>query len=321
MLIYIYYSTIKRLIQLQCLNDNDILTEDVQKKETGMKNILKLLRVKHYIKNSLIFVPFVFSTSLNTSKLLFCFVGFWAFSLISSCIYIINDIKDIENDRLHPKKKNRPIASGIVSVKTGIKIALFCFIISIGAILTIILRCGIKYSSLIWLLTYFLLNLLYTSGFKNIPILDIIILMSGFLIRILFGAVLADTFVSSWLYLTVMSGAFYLALGKRRNEILKTEIVGETRKVLEAYNRNFLDKFMYVCLAMANIFYALWAKEYPKRYMILTVPLVVIISMQYSLDVEGDSDGDPIEVVLSDKKLLILLVLLILIISIILFVL
>ena len=178
-----------------------------------------------------------------------------------------------------------------------------------------------EYTALAWLLSYFILNLLYSFGLKNIPIVDIIILMSGFLIRILFGAVLADTFVSSWLYLTVMSGAFYFALGKRRNEIIKTDSIGKTRKVLAAYTHNFLDKFMYVSLAMANIFYALWAKEYPKKYMILTVPLVVIICMQYSLDVEGDSDGDPVEVVLCDRKLIIFCLLLIFSMGVILFVL
>ena len=269
-----------------------------------MKNILKLLRVKHYIKNILVFVPLAFTGILDASKFIFCFVGFLSFSLISSCIYIINDAKDIEKDRLHPKKKNRPMASGAISVKTGISVAILCFLLSVCSILYLMLCYEIKYTALAWLLTYFILNLLYSLGLKNIPIVDIIILMSGFLIRILFGAVLADSFVSSWLYLTVMSGAFYFALGKRRNEILKTDTIVKTRKVLEAYNHNFLDKFMYVCLAMANIFYALWAKEYPKKYMVLTVPLVVIICMQYSLDVEGDSDGDPVEVVLGDKKLI-----------------
>ncbi len=286
-----------------------------------MKNFLKLLRVKHYIKNILVFVPLAFTGGIDFSKIFFCIIGFLSFSLISSCIYIINDAKDIEKDRLHPKKKNRPLASGAISVKIGILIAILCLLFSISAILYIILIYEIKYTALIWLIVYFILNLFYSLGFKNIPIVDIIILMSGFLIRILFGAVLADTFVSSWLYLTVMSGAFYFALGKRRNEITRTEIVGKTRKVLEAYNHNFLDKFMYVSLAMANIFYALWAKEYPKKYMILTVPFVVIICMQYSLDIEGDSDGDPIEVVFSDKKLLCFCLLFFVFMSLILFVL
>ena len=269
-----------------------------------MKNIIRLLRIKHYIKNILVLVPLAFmGNNIELASLTASLLGLVAFCLICSCIYIVNDAKDIEKDRLHPTKKNRPMASGAVSVKLGIFFAVLCFIISCGIVAYLIIFKNVGKASIVWFLLYFVLNLLYSFGLKNIPIIDIIILMSGFLIRILFGAVIANTFVSSWLYLTVMSGAFYFALGKRRNEILKTSTSGQTRKVLAAYTHNFLDKFMYVSLAMANVFYALWAKEYPKKYMILTVPLVVVICMQYRLDVEGDSDGDPVEVVLNDKKL------------------
>ena len=276
-----------------------------------MKNIIRLLRIKHYIKNILVFVPLVFmGNNIEFSSLAASFLGFVSFCLICSCIYIVNDAKDIEKDRLHPTKKNRPMASGAVSVKLGIFFAVLCFIISCGIVAYLIIFKNVGKASIVWFLLYFVLNLLYSFGLKNIPIIDIIILRSGFLIRILFGAVIANTFVSSWLYLTVMSGAFYFALGKRRNEILKTSSSGQTRKVLAVYTHNFLDKFMYVSLAMANVFYALWAKEYPKKYMIFTVPLVVVICMQYSLDVEGDSDGDPVEVVLKDKKLVVFSILL-----------
>ncbi len=272
-----------------------------------MKDILRLLRVKHYIKNILVFVPLVFLGDKMTAGAVYAsLLGFASFCLISSCIYIINDARDVEKDRLHPTKCRRPMARGAVSVKTGIFIAVLCFALSVALVLLPIAFCGIGEggkSALFWLLLYFALNLAYSFGLKNIPIIDIIILMSGFLIRILFGAALADTFVSSWLYLTVMSGAFYFALGKRRNELAHTQS-GSTRKVLASYTHGFLDKFMYVSLAMANVFYALWAKEYPKHYMILTVPLVVVICMRYSLDVEGDSDGDPVEVVLKDRWLI-----------------
>ena len=261
--------------------------------------------MKHYIKNILVFVPLVFmGNEMTAQKIMHSAAGFLAFCLISSCIYIINDARDIEKDRLHPTKKNRPMASGAVSLRAGILCAIACFAVATGAVIYLVLFCGNSVLSLGWLLLYFALNLAYSFGLKNIPVIDIIILMSGFLIRILFGAVIADTFVSSWLYLTVMSGAFYFALGKRRNEIMRTEDVGSTRKVLKVYSHSFLDKFMYVSLAMANVFYALWAKEYPKKHMILTVPLVVVICMRYSLDVAGDSDGDPVEVVLKDRWLI-----------------
>lgn len=271
-----------------------------------MKHLLKLMRVKHYIKNILVFIPLVFmGGKINLNAVVNSILGFIAFCLICSCIYIVNDARDVKKDRLHPTKCNRPMASGAISVKTGIVFAVLCFIVSASLVFYLCFYHSIRTFAIFWLGLYFFINLAYSFGLKNIPIVDIIILMSGFLIRILFGAAIANTFVSTWLYLTVMSGAFYFALGKRRNEIKKTNETGETRKVLSAYSHEFLDKFMYVSLAMAIVFYALWAKEYPKRYMILTVPLVVIICMQYSLDVEGDSDGDPVEVLVKDKKLIV----------------
>ena len=259
--------------------------------------------MKHYIKNILVFVPLAFmGSAASGEKILHGALGFAAFCLISSCIYVINDARDIEKDRLHPTKRLRPLASGAVSMRAGIFCAALCFSVAVLLAVYLAFFCGAGGTALFWLLLYFFLNLAYSFALKNIPVIDIIILMSGFLLRILFGAAVADTYVSSWLYLTVMSGAFYFALGKRRNELKNSG--GGTRRVLALYTSGFLDKFMYVCLSMANIFYALWAKEYPKRFMILTVPVVIVICMQYSLDVEGESDGDPVEVVLKDKKLL-----------------
>ena len=133
---------------------------------------------------------------------------------------------------------------------------------------------------------------------------DIVILVSGFLIRVIYGGLIVNVEVSGWLYLTVMSAAFFFALGKRRNEI---GVNDGTRDVLKFYSREFLDKNMYVFLALLNTFYALWCLDsVNKDRLIWTVPIVLIICMKYSMDIEGDSDGDPIEVLFHDKALLIL---------------
>jgi len=139
------------------------------------------------------------------------------------------------------------------------------------------------------------------------------ILVSGFLIRVVYGAVITGITISDWLYLTVIAVSFFFSLGKRRGELQK---VGgsESRKVLDAYNVNFLDKNMYICLALANVFYALWSMDpdvtaaYNGKRLVLTVPIVLLITMKYSLNIEGDSDGDPVEVLLKDKLLLLLCV-------------
>lgn len=275
------------------------------------KLYIKLLRVHHYIKNFLIFVPLIFSSQFfRRNKLLFAFIGFCSFCMVSSIVYIVNDICDREKDRLHPVKCKRPIASGGIPVNHAIVI---CVVLAISVVI-----CNIEVyhvSSSILLLLYLALNFAYSFGLKNFPIVDLSILVAGFLIRVIYGAVITGIIVSNWLYLTVMTAAFYFALGKRRNEQRKSKN-GETRKVLRDYPANFLDKNMYMCLALMNVFYSLWSmdkgtiEEGGNRYLIFTVPIVFIITMKYSMDIEdvcaggGKSDGDPVEVLLQDKMLI-----------------
>ena len=142
--------------------------------------------------------------------------------------------------------------------------------------------------------------------------MDIAILVSGFLLRVLYGSEIMGIEISNWLYLTVISMSFYLGLGKRRNELVKST-EGTTRKVLQFYNHSFLDKNMYMCLALTITFYSLWSVDpltisrIGNSNLFWTVPLVILICMKYSLTIEGNSDGDPVEVVFRDKTLLALI--------------
>ena len=267
-------------------------------------NYLKLMRPKHYIKNFLIFLPLLFSGKLlNLSNILITLGGVICFSLMASSIYIINDIKDKDKDRKHKTKCNRPIASGKISVKNAI---IFMFILLIlVTVLVIVMNLSIL--SIGFLALYFILNLAYSLGLKNIPLIDIIILVSGFVIRVLFGASILSITVSNWLYLTVIAISFYLGLGKRRNEIMKTG--SNTRKVLKYYTKEFLDKNMYMFLSMTIIFYSLWTTDVDivsksNNLLIWTVPLVIVICMRYSMNIEGESDGDPVEVIMHDKVII-----------------
>lgn len=267
-------------------------------------NYLKLMRPKHYIKNFLIFLPLLFSGKLlNLSNILITLGGVICFSLMASSIYIINDIKDKDKDRKHKTKCNRPIASGKISVKNAI---IFMFVLLIlVTVLVIVMNLSIL--SIGFLALYFILNLAYSLGLKNIPLIDIIILVSGFVIRVLFGASILSITVSNWLYLTVIAISFYLGLGKRRNEIMKTG--SNTRKVLKYYTKEFLDKNMYMFLSMTIIFYSLWTTDVDivsksNNLLIWTVPLVIVICMRYSMNIEGESDGDPVEVIMHDKVII-----------------
>ena len=267
---------------------------------------IKLLRVKHYIKNFLIFIPLMFSGMLFEGNNLFkTFLGFICFSLIASSIYIINDIKDREKDKKHKIKCNRPIASGKISVSSA---AILVILLLISTILITVLS-HIRINSIIFLVLYFVINLGYSFGLKDVPLLDVTIIVLGFLFRVMYGASILDIEVSNWLYLTVLAASFYLALGKRRNEINKNG--RSARKVLKYYNSAFLDKNMYMCLSMAIIFYSLWAIDIEiarqsNNLLIWTIPIVILVCMKYSMDIEGNSDGDPVEVILKDKVIIVL---------------
>lgn len=275
-----------------------------------MKEYLKLMRVKHYIKNILILLPLIFSGRLfETDILIRAGLGISAFCVMCSVIYIINDIRDAEKDRNHPVKCKRPIASGAITVTRAIIFSIF--LLGIALFLNC-LTCGFNIHAWVCFILYFTLNLLYSLRLKNFPIIDIAILVSGFLIRVIYGSCITGVEISKWLYLTVISASFYLGLGKRRNEISRLAN-NNTRKVLQYYNYNFLDKNMYMNLTLTIVFYSLWSidemtvKRIGSGNMLWTVPLVILICLKYSLTVEGSSDGDPVDTILKDKLLLAML--------------
>lgn len=265
---------------------------------------LKLMRVKHYLKNVLVALPVIFAgVALHPVNIFKTLIAFITFSLTSSIIYIINDIRDGEKDRKHPVKKKRPIASGEVSIKAAVILAILLFVATIAILYfsNLLFNYGV-----IVLLVYFVLNLGYSFGLKDIPLVDITILASGFVLRALYGGLLLNIDLSNWLFLTVLSGSFYMALGKRRNELIKLE-GKETRKVLKYYTKEFLDKNMYMFLSLSIVFYSLWSTlGVDNRFFKFSSILVILILMKYSLNVEQDSLGDPIEVILGDKILIIL---------------
>jgi len=275
-----------------------------------LKKYLKLMRIHHYLKNGLIFLPLVFGGQLFDIELFTKTVlGFIVFSFLASTIYIVNDIFDVEKDRQHSTKCNRPIASGAVSIKKAWILAISLLIVSV-----IITYFNLPFNIYTYALLagYVVLNFAYSLGLKNVPLIDIIILVSGYLIRVLFGSAITGIAVSNWLYLLVITISFYLGLGKRRNEFVKQS--GDTRKVLKYYNYNFLDKNMYMFLTLAIVFYSLWALDSVtiakfSAGLLWTIPVVMLIVMKYNLQLEGNSNGDPIEVLLGDKILMALVAL------------
>lgn len=174
-----------------------------------------LLRVHHWPKNLFIFIPAFFAGALGErSVFLLLLQGLICFSFVSSAVYILNDYRDREKDRLHPEKKNRPLASGQVSPSTALVIAVLLLIISIPW--GFMLATYFGYS----LVTYLILNILYSLSLKNVAILDTLIVSSGFLIRTLAGGWLADVTISQWLVIMVFLLSFFLAIAKRRDDLI-----------------------------------------------------------------------------------------------------
>ena len=275
-----------------------------------MNRYLKLMRVHHYMKNLLVLAALVCSGQLFVpAKLCAGVLGFFAFCATSSAIYIINDIRDCEKDRRHPTKCRRPIASGAVSVRNAACLAVVLFVLAALFIAPVF-----KLSAVLLLLLYIVLNLAYSFGLKNVPIADITVLAAGFVIRVIYGAQLTEIIISNWLYLAVFAMSFYLALGKRRGELIQVTN-GDTRSVLKAYPLDFLNRNMTMCLTLGNVFYALWSMDqvttafYHNRLLIFTVPIVLLITLKYSLTIDTASDGDPVEVLIHDRALLLLVLL------------
>lgn len=277
-----------------------------------LKYIIKQMRIKHYVKNGLIFVPLIFSGLLTQGPKLTYLVtsvwGFIAFCLAASFVYVVNDLFDAKKDRNHTKKRKRPIAAYMIKSWEAV-LMLICISASISLIWIYFLNLNLW--ALIIIVLYIIINLLYSFSLKKVPIVDVFILALCYVIRVYFGASIIGVGVSKWLYLTIICASLYMGYGKRRGEI-KCEDGKDTRGVMQKYTFNFLDKNIYMCLTMCLVFYSLWAVDFKVNtvgyfnsiLVLITIPLVIFILMRYSLDIEKGGSGDPIDVLLKDYILL-----------------
>ena len=264
-----------------------------------IKDIIKLIRIKHWVKNLLIYATMFLAMQVTLGNFGRLTIGFFAFSFMSSVVYIINDIIDKEKDSKHEVKKNRPIASGRISVRLAIILASTLFVI---ALVLNYLIAGFDIKLFAVLIGYLLLNIAYSFKVKNMVLIDVLCIVLGFVARLYYGSLIVSIEISKYLYLTVMFASFFLGFGKRRNELINLNDVA--RPSLKNYNKNFLDKNMYVSLALTVTFYSLWAISQDGILFLVSVPVLSMIFFKYSLTIEGESFGDPVDVVFSDKALL-----------------
>jgi decaprenyl-phosphate phosphoribosyltransferase len=228
-----------------------------------MNPYIKLLRPKDWAKNAFLFIPVFFAGKLfDVPKLQHLLAGFFAFSFVASTVYILNDYRDMEDDRKHPVKHTRPLASG--KVKPGAALAIALLLSITGFVLAYIADSNYRYISI--LAFYFLMNILYSMGLKNISILDILIIATGFVLRIKGGGYIAGVDVSAWLTLMVMLLSLFMAIGKRRDDIiLKLETGADMRKSIKGYNLDFLNTMLGLLSAIIMVTYIMYTLS-PKTY-------------------------------------------------------
>jgi len=273
--------------------------------------LIKTMRPRQWPKNGFVFFALVFDEQLFLpGPLLRTLTGFVLFCLVSSVVYIINDITDIEVDRQHPKKKLRPLPSGKLPVKVAWAAAIGLVAISIP------LAYLLSPAFAIVLAVYLLMNLAYSHWLKHIPIVDVFIIAAGFVLRVEAGVTLIDVErFSPWLYVVTTLGSLYLGFGKRRAELtLLAHGAGSHRKVLDGYTIPLIDQYITIVSAatIASFsFYTFSAPNLPENHsMMLTIPFFVYIIFRYLYLVQvTDQAGAPEEVLLTDRPVQIAIVL------------
>lgn len=273
---------------------------------------IKLLRPKDWAKNIFLFIPLFFAGEIaDATKLFQVLLGFIAFSAAASSIYILNDYRDIEDDRKHPVKKFRPLASGSVSKNVALLIA-----ISLVAF-AFTLAWFIRDKFLFVLVIYYIINLGYSFGLKNISILDIVLLASGFVLRVKAGSVISQVALSEWIIIMIFLLALFMAIGKRRDDVmLKLTSGQDMRKSIKGYNLDFLNTLIALICAVIIVAYFMYtmSDEVMQRYgthrLYYTCLFVMAGIMRYLqiIFVLADS-GSPTKILYKDRFIQIVLLL------------
>jgi 4-hydroxybenzoate polyprenyltransferase len=270
--------------------------------------LVRSLRPAQWAKNLFVLAPLVFGKQLDDpAVLLRALAAFGAFCAASSAAYLINDLRDREEDRRHPLKRHRPIASGALPAPAAAGAA--AVLLLVAAALALPLGLGV----LALIAGYAALNVLYSAGLKHVVILDVMIVAVGFVLRVLVGGLAIGVEVSSWLLLCTIFLALFLAFSKRRHEIvLLAEAAPGQRRVLDHYSPAFLDQMINVVTASTVVSYALYAvspetaERFHSRWLVYTVPLVLFGIFRYLyLIYQKTDEKNPTEAILTDAPFLV----------------
>ena len=268
-----------------------------------MKNYIALLRIPQYSKNLFIFLPLFFAQHLQEPERLFkVSLAFLGFCLLASAVYILNDLYDLVEDRQHPKKKHRPLPAGRIS--RGSAIGLMAGFLVLGLAIAYSLSFKMMYLCLF----YIALNIAYSMKLKHIPIMDIMVIAVGFVIRIFVGGVVADVPIYMWIVIMTFLLALFMALGKRRDDVL---IFQETnhmpRKSIDGYNLRFIDTSMTIMAAVVLVAYLMYtvspeitAKFKTDKLYITSIFVLMGVMRYLQITMLEENSGSPTEILLKD---------------------
>jgi 4-hydroxybenzoate polyprenyltransferase len=266
------------------------------------KNYFILTRPFQWVKNVIIFIPLIFAKKIfELDAFVLSSIAFVSFILASSIIYIFNDICDLEKDKKHPIKKNRPLANNSLKKKD----AYLLIILLLGLLLLVLLKSNISILGII--IIFFLLNFFYSLYFKNVVIIDLIIVSLSYVLRVLAGSIVINVALSAWLLICVFSTSLFLISFKRLAEI---KISGfKSRPILKKYNNEILLKIIDVSSICSIIFYSLYT-VFVNPNLIYTVPLIFLgfFRYYYLYYTAKTFEESPVKIIFSDKPILVLLI-------------
>ncbi len=277
-------------------------------------NYIALLRPKEWVKNLFLFIPLFFAGEIfSAAKWLDLLPAFFSFCFVASTIYIINDYRDREDDRKHPEKSKRPLAAGTVSPTVALLLA--GLLLVLGLCLAFIAGPSIKFFIIV--LLYFLLNMGYSFGLKNIPILDIVIVSAGFVFRAKGGSVVTQVPISEWLIIMIFLLALFMAIAKRRDDVLlKISSGSDMRKSVKGYNLEFLNVALALFCAVIVVAYFMYtmSPEVTQRmqtYRLYYTCLFVLCGILRYLQIVfvHQQSGSPTKILIRDRFIQICLLL------------
>lgn len=273
----------------------------------NIRHIIKVARPSHWIKNLFVFLPVFFGGGLlNTTDAIAAALAFMSFSLAASAIYCLNDIIDVEADRAHPVKCHRPIASGAISIPQAY--TMMAVSMALSVMLMFLLPEG-QWKTICVIAAYFVLNVAYCLRLKQYAIIDVCIIASGFVLRILAGGYATGVQLSKWIVLMTFLLTLFLAFAKRRDDVLKMNETGRApRKNTSRYNLTFINQAITITGSVMLVCYVMYTvspdviAQFGTDKLYLTAILVILAILRYlQLSVVDEKSGDPVKVALSDR--------------------